>query len=849
MTEARTARSFLRFFTLRRALAVCAPLLVVGTLLAQNRQAPTPADAALRALNLGQFSEVEQILGGRTDAQSMAIRARAMVEQGQYANAEKLLAAPAKAEPASEAALELGLLQLMLGRRAEGTRTLERLLEGRPRTGPDYLRLARAAYALGTTTSDTDLIREANDDYLREANRLTPDDPYINTFWGELLADKYELPDALKSFQIALKADENNVAARTGMARLMLEQNPAEAKAAVDEVLKINSRYVPAHLLAAEIALDERRRDDAKTSIAEALKVNPNHLKALSLRGAVAFLEGRDADFERQAQEVLAISPAYGEVYRTAGDHAARNYLFDEAVALTKRAQGMDPVNAKINADLGLHLMRTGDEGAARESLEASFKGDAFKSNTLTLNLLTLLDELDKFETITDGKIVFRFHPEEAAVMREYALPLAKEALATLEKLYQFEATGPILIEMFPEHDDFAVRTLGLPGMIGALGACFGRVVTLDSPRARKPGEFNWGETLWHEMAHVITLQMSNNRIPRWLSEGASDFESRRKRTEWAREMEVPFVQALEEGKILKLADLNEGFSDPRTISLAYFQSSLVVEHLVQAYGEPKYQEFIRSFSRGLETPEAMKAVFGVSIDEIQKSFDAFVEKRSAAIRQALKRPETTEDTSVEELKKLATEHPGSFGMHMQLGIALNKAGDKAAAIQSFERAAPLIPWATGESNPHAYIAQIALEQKDNARAIQALEALLNVDHSDVEAARKLASLVGSGSDAALAERAYQRVVDVDPFDAQAQLELGRLALKRKESGTALRALRAALAANPADRVTVHTDLAEAYLLAGDRTRAKQHTLDALEIAPTFERALDLLLRINEAGA
>ena len=62
--------------------------------------------------------------------------------------------------------------------------------------------------------------------------------------------------------------------------------------------------------------------------------------------------------------------------------------------------------------------------------------------------------------------------------MREYVPALAKEALAALSKRWEFTPKGPILIEMFPQHDDFAVRTLGLPGMIGALGACFGRVVT-----------------------------------------------------------------------------------------------------------------------------------------------------------------------------------------------------------------------------------------------------------------------------------------------------------------------------------------------------------------------------------
>ena len=95
---------------------------------------------------------------------------------------------------------------------------------------------------------------------------------------------------------------------------------------------------------------------------------------------------------------------------------------------------------------------------------------------------------------------------------------------------------GPILIEIFPKHDDFAVRNVGLPGMIGALGACFGRVVTMDSPQARPPGEFQWEATLWHELAHVITLQMSNQRVPRWLTEGISVYEEKRARPEWGRE-------------------------------------------------------------------------------------------------------------------------------------------------------------------------------------------------------------------------------------------------------------------------------------------------------------------------
>ena len=99
--------------TLPRVAAVVAPLLVVGTMLAQSRQASTPVDEALRALNEGRYQDVDGLLAGQTDARSLALRGRALVEQGRYADAEKLLAAPAKAQPTSDAALELGLLQLM----------------------------------------------------------------------------------------------------------------------------------------------------------------------------------------------------------------------------------------------------------------------------------------------------------------------------------------------------------------------------------------------------------------------------------------------------------------------------------------------------------------------------------------------------------------------------------------------------------------------------------------------------------------------------------------------------------------------------------------------------------------
>jgi tetratricopeptide (TPR) repeat protein len=110
----------------------------------------TPADAAVSALRLGQFDEVEQLLERATDARSVALRSRAAVARGRYDAAQKMLAGPAASAPTSDAALELGLLYLKLGRRAEGTRLLTRLLDGlQPRSAAEYMRFGTAARAVG----------------------------------------------------------------------------------------------------------------------------------------------------------------------------------------------------------------------------------------------------------------------------------------------------------------------------------------------------------------------------------------------------------------------------------------------------------------------------------------------------------------------------------------------------------------------------------------------------------------------------------------------------------------------------------------------------------------------------
>ena len=110
----------------------------------------------------------------------------------------------------------------------------------------------------------------------------------------------------------------------------------------------------------------------------------------------------------------------------------------------------------------------------------------------------------------------------------------------------------------------------------------------------------------------------------------------------------------------------------------------------------------------------------------------------------------------------------------------------------------------------------------------------------------QLVGLLDQPADAARRKTALARVVAVDPFDAAAHAELGRFALADGQLPAALQAFRVAIAAGPQDRAGAHADLGEALEKSGSLDDAKRQALLALEVAPSYVRAQELLLRLVE---
>src|SRR5690606_11472702 len=132
-----------------------------------------------------------------------------------------------------------------------------------------------------------------------------------------------------------------------------------------------------------------------------------------------------------------------------------------------------------------------------------------------------LLDTYPQYVTKTTPRFALFLHGREAELLELYMSELAEEAYDELSERYGARPETPVRVEVYPSHADFSVRSVGLAGL-GALGVAFGNILALDSPAARDPGEFNWGSTLWHEIAHAVTLAASEHRVPRWLTEGIS---------------------------------------------------------------------------------------------------------------------------------------------------------------------------------------------------------------------------------------------------------------------------------------------------------------------------------------
>jgi tetratricopeptide (TPR) repeat protein len=608
--------------------------------------------------------------------------------------------------------------------------------------------------------------------------------------------------------------------------------------------------------------LDLGEGQEALKIIDKVLKVNPKHLRHLSLKAAALFLEDQVEEMKKVQSDTLSFNPVCSEIFRTVGRIASRHYRFKEAAAFQRRACELDPEDHEARALLAFDLLRLGQEDAGRTELELAFEKDPY--NVQVFNMLTALDTLKTFEKIQDDTFVLDLPKEEAPILAEPILALLHEALEEAERKYDITLERPVYIQVFDNHDDFMVRSVGLPGNAGHLGICFGRLVTMDSPSARPKGSINWHSVLWHEFMHVITLQKTNNRMPRWLSEGISVYEEMQRDASWGGRMQPQYKSMIVdrgwEPRALKVAslpgvrDLEGYFVRPKTsqhLMFGYFLAGEFVGAYVDEFGFPALREALEGIGAGARTLEALADAAMTSLDKVDRSFKTHLEKR---FKPYANLPEQHDTAAIEAAHEgvpplgLMTKDNAPFSAAMQNAVEAMKNAKWQDAEAALKQAFSLFPEYTGADGPLHMLLETYEQMGDDAGVEDTLWKLLALEPADFEACEKLTQLYGNRGQWEKLNEVVELAMGIDPFDLDMRKVQLQAQVNEGELDAALGTLKKLEQLEPARAGEHLLRQGEIRMELGQWQEARRDIVRVLEDTPHYWRAQQLLLSIVERG-
>lgn len=831
---------------------------VYRTLTRRGEAFPLAARGLARALStVGRYDEAEAALRTALATAPDSVQlANALGEvlyaRGEVEQAERLFraAAEGRASDSLLARLNLGVLLYETGRRAEALDLFDTFIDvynsGARLDARELMAVGIAVRYLGVRDPQLykDALRALDEAVAADSGNL---DARIRI--GELFLEKYNSGDAKATFREVLQINPSHPRALLGLAQAAEFDGEPTAKELAEQALAVNPNLVAAHVLIGRLELEAENYEAALRAAERALETNPRSSGALAVLAAVRYLADDRAAFEDVVRRALAYNPRDTELYDALAEIAVRNRRYAEAVEFARRAVALDSMSWRSYGILGINQLRVGEIEAGRENLERAFRGDPY--DVWIKNTLDLLDTFGRYREVPSERFRFILYGEEADVLAAYLAPLAEEAYDQLAERYGYRPATPIRVEVFPSHADFSVRTVGLAGL-GALGVSFGNVLAMDSPSARDRGTFNWGSTFWHELAHTFHLGMTDHRVPRWFTEGLAVLEERRAREGWGRDASPAFLAAYKQERLLPVSRLNDGFvrpEYPEQIGFSYYQASLVCELIERDHGPDALLRMLDGFRRGLGTPEVFRQVLGTDIEAFDRRFEAYMQERFGGPLAAI-RPRTARDTTQagpDEVVRLASGEPDDFVAQLRAGRALFNAGRRDEAVPYLERAKELFPEYAGRGSPYDLLARIWREKGDLRRAAAELERMTALNENAYEENVALSEILEELGDIAGAAAALERAVYIYPFEIELHERLAALYARTGEWEKAVREREVVLALDPVDRAEAFYQLALAHFEAGDAASARRAVLRALEIAPNFERAQELLLRLRSA--
>jgi tetratricopeptide (TPR) repeat protein len=694
----------------------------------------------------------------------------------------------------------------------------------------DIIALGEAAVLLG---ADPKLVL---DNFFSPVKRNAPETREVYAGIGDLALQKHDFALASRSFQEGLQKFPEDPDLLFGLAAALEPGDRKEMIKVLERLFEVNENHPPGRLLLAEHLIDAEEYEAAEEELARVEKVNPHLPEMWAFRAVIAHLETNQDKEDESRAAALRFWKTNPVVDHIIGRKLSQKYRFTEGAARQRHALEFEASYLPAKIQLARDLLRLGHEDEGWRLADQVFKADAY--DVSAYNMVTLRDTMAKFATLTNEHFILRMSEEEARIYGEQALALLNKARARLTKKYGVELDSPTTIEIFPNQKDFAVRTFGMPGGEGYLGVCFGNVVTANSPATHT---MNWHSVLWHEFCHVVTLNLTRNKMPRWLSEGISVYEERRASERWGEQMNPEYRAFIVEDKMKAIADLSSAFMAPPSgvhLQFAYYQSSLVVEFLVERFGLESIRAILADLGEGQPINDALVARTA-PLKELEKDFAAFAKglAENMGADSVWEKPERPND------RVWKAAHPENFWVKREKADELVEREEFAEAAPILEELIQLYPRQSGEGCAHAMLAEIHRRDQEFEKERAVLNEWVKFDGEAIDALARLLELDALAKDSEAALRHAGMLLEINPLLAAPHRAIAQAEEERGNNEVAASAYRTLLALNPPNRSEVHFRLAR-ILRKSESSEAKRHVLLALEEAPRYRQAHELLLEI-----
>ena len=648
---------------------------------------------------------------------------------------------------------------------------------------------------------------------------------------AELALAKNDFTLAIKNFRLAVKLDSDNPDLWFGLAKSLWASNRKEATASLEKALQLNPNHAPTLNFQIDSLINSEAYAQAQSQIDRVLKINPHNPQSLAYRAVIAHLENQPREEGRNRNLALGHWKRNPAVDHLIGSKLSQKYRFKESIRYQRRALVYDPSYLPAQYQLAHDLLRTGQEMEGWNLAQQIFDKDQY--SVVAHNLVQLRNELSGFKTLERDGFVVRMSQQEAKIYGEQVLQLLSQAQSHLAEKYQTNLETPIFVEIFPQQQDFAIRTFGLPGGEGFLGVCFGRLITMNSPAAQGPSPTNWRSVLWHEFCHVVTLQKTANRMPRWLSEGISVYEERLKDQSWGQAMNIRYRGMMTGEDVPPISKLSGAFLNANSaedVDFAYFLSAAAVEFLVQEYGFEQLLELLDQLKLGIPINDALRRTMA-PLPVLDKQFREFIKQQVAQFAVSVDWNEDGESeykVAIGALKKLFQEKKYETAIQLANDI-MKKYDDRDTAAICLESVASCYE---------------KLERVDDE--IETLKALIQRAASNQKAGRRGLLLATRLQNKSLQKTFVKYLLGINPLNKLPHQILSELAIKANDRAQIIRSHEALLELNPFDKAQIHFQLGKAYFENENRVAARRHILLALVEAPRFPAAQKLLLKVSE---